>query len=195
MGSPGSAQGGAAGAPPRLHAVTDHAEFFGEFHVCTVPPADPSDPAAAYNSRFCEDYRATSFGNRNVLTTPGPVISQRTFRNFAVPLLDDIPERHPFCLNNPDCVTSSNFIWQETQDAAQLANDPCAFTALNAYEWTRVRPDPSIDIGGTILHRNVIFRGDAVPASPISVFEEPRSRAALGRASGRNAAMPARAAT
>ena len=170
----GSAQVAQLARPLDFTAVTDHAEFFGEFHVCTVPPADPSDPAADYNSPFCEDYRATSFGNRNVLTTPGPVISQRTFSNFAGPLLANIPERHPFCLNNPDCVTSSNFIWQETQDAAQLANDPCAFTALNAYEWTRVRPDPAIDIGGTILHRNVIFRGDAVPTSPISVFEAPR---------------------
>ncbi|MDH3686599.1 MAG: DUF3604 domain-containing protein [Myxococcales bacterium] len=160
--------------PLDFTAVTDHAEFFGEFHICTVPPADPEDPAAPYNNEFCEDYRATAFGNRNVLTTPGPIISQRTFGNFARPLRANIPERHPFCLDSPDCAASSNLIWQESQDAAQLANDPCAFTALNAYEWTRVRPDPAIDIGGTILHRNVIFRGDAVPANPISVFEAPR---------------------
>ena len=160
--------------PLDFTAVTDHAEFFGEFHICTVPPADPSDPAAAYNTPFCEDYRATSFGNRNVLTTPGPEISQRTFRRFAGPLRDNIPVRHPFCQDNPECVDSTNLIWQESQDATRLANDPCTFSALNGYEWTRVRPDPAIDIGGTILHRNVIFRGDAVPASPISVFEAPR---------------------
>ena len=60
--------------PLDFAAVTDHAEFFGEFHLCTVPPADPSDPAAAYNTEFCVNYRAVAFGNRNVLTTPGQEI-------------------------------------------------------------------------------------------------------------------------
>jgi len=169
----GSATTAQLDRPLDFTAVTDHSEFFGEFHICTVPPADPSDPDAAYNTDFCEDYRATSFGNRNVLTTPGPEISQRTFRNFAVPLLDEFPERHPFCRDNPDCVASTNLIWQETQDASQLANDPCTFSAFNAYEWTKADPDTTNNLGGRILHRNVIFRSDAVPASPISVFEEP----------------------
>ncbi len=44
---------------------------------------------------------------------------------------------------------------------------------MNAYEWTKVDPDITNNLGGRILHRNVIFRGDAVPASPISVFEAP----------------------
>ena len=170
----GSATVAQLARPLDFTAVTDHAEFFGEFHVCTVPPADPSDPDAAYNNEFCVDYRATAFGNRHVLTTPGPVISQRTFRNFAIPLLDEFPERHPFCQDNPDCVASTNLIWQETQDAAQLANDPCTFSAFNAYEWTKVEDDPSLTAGAAILHRNVIFRGDSVPSAPISVFEAPK---------------------
>jgi len=169
----GSATTAQLDRPLDFTAVTDHSEFFGEFHICTVPPADPSDPDAAYNTDFCVDYRAVSFGNRNVLTTPGPEVSLRTFRRFAIPLLDEFPERHEFCRDNPDCVASTNLIWEETQDAAQLANDPCTFSALNAYEWTKADPDTTNNLGGRILHRNVIFRGDAVPASPISVFEEP----------------------
>ena len=167
--------------PLDFTAVTDHAEFFGEFHVCTVPPADPSDPAAPYNSEFCTNYRAVAFGNRNVTTTPGPVISQEVFRAFAIPLLAVSPVRHPFCLDNADCVASANLIWQETQDAARLANDRCAFTAFNAYEWTKVQPDASVDVGGAILHRNVIFRGESVPTSPITVFEAPNTEVLWAR--------------
>ena len=70
-----SAQTAQLARPLDFTAVTDHAEFFGEFHLCTVPPADPSDPTEPYNDEFCENYRAVAFGNRNVLTTPGPEIS------------------------------------------------------------------------------------------------------------------------
>ena len=38
--------------PLDFAAATDHAEFFGEFRVCTVPGLD------GYNSDFCEDLRA-----------------------------------------------------------------------------------------------------------------------------------------
>jgi len=161
--------------PLDFTAVTDHAEFFGEFHVCTVPPADPSDPAAPYNSEFCTNYRAVAFGNRSLLTRPDPAVSQEVFRTFARPLLAVSPVRHPFCLDNPDCVASANLIWQETQDAARLANDRCAFTAFNGYEWTKVQPDAAVDQGGANLHHNVIFRGESVPASPITVFEAPNT--------------------
>ncbi len=180
--------------PLDFTAVTDHSEFFGEFHVCTVPPADPSDPDAAYNSEFCADYRGISFGNRNVLTTPGPEISQRTFRNFAVPLLDEFPERHPFCRDNPDCVTSTNLIWQETQDAAQLANDPCTFSAFNAYEWTKVRPRRPDDVGGESCTATSSSGVTPYPRAR-SPFSRSRKSSCSGSDSGRNAAMPARAAT
>jgi hypothetical protein len=161
--------------PLDFAAVTDHAEFFGDFHLCTVPPADLSDPAEAYNTEFCVNYRAVAFGNRNVLTTPGPEISVGVFRAFTAPLLGTPPTRNPICgPDDVDCLERANILWQETQDAAQLHNDPCAFSAFNAYEWTKGERDPSVTGGGAILHRNVIFRGDAVPPSPISVFEAPK---------------------
>ena len=161
--------------PLDFTAVTDHAEFFGEFHLCTVPPADPSDPTEPYNDEFCVNYRAVAYGNRNVFTTPGQEISLGVFRAFTAPLIEPVPMRNPICgPGDVKCVTGTSLLWQETQDAAQLANDPCTFSALNAYEWTKVEDDPTVTAGVAILHRNVIFRGDSVPPAPISVFEAPK---------------------
>jgi hypothetical protein len=173
FGSPAVAQ---LDRPLDFTAVTDHAEFFGEFHLCTVPPADPSDPTEPYNDDFCVNYRAVAFGNRNVLTTPGQEISLGVFRAFTAPLIEPVPMRNPICgPGDVDCIPGISILWQETQDAAQLANDPCTFSALNAYEWTKVEDEPSLNGAGVaILHRNVIFRGDAVPPAPISVFEAPK---------------------
>jgi hypothetical protein len=161
--------------PLDFTAVTDHAEFFGEFHTCTIPPLNPSDPTATYNDDFCVNYRAVAFGNRSILTTPGEVISQGVFQAFTAPLLEPVPMRNPICGQGGfACVFRASLIWQETQDAAQFANEPCTFSAFNAYEWTKVEDDPTLTAGAAILHRNVIFRGDSVPSVPISVFEAPK---------------------
>ncbi len=172
----GSAATAQLARPLDFTAVTDHAEFFGEFHVCTVPPADPSDPTEPYNDQFCADYRAVAFGNRNVFTTPGPAISVGVFRAFGAPLIEPVPMRNPICgPGDVDCLAGANILWQETQNAAALANDPCTFSAFNAYEWTKVEDESTLNgAGSATLHRNVIFRGDAVPSSPISVFEAPK---------------------
>jgi hypothetical protein len=161
--------------PLDFAAVTDHAEFFGELHLCTVPP-DPSDPAAAYNTEFCVNYRAVVEGNRSIISpTPPPEVSVGVFRAFTAPLAGNPPTRHPICgPDDVDCLPGANILWQETQDAAGLANDPCAFSAFNAYEWTKGERDPTVTSGAAILHRNVIFRGDSVPPTPISVFEAPK---------------------
>ena len=49
--------------------------------------------------------------------------------------------------------------WKRTVEAAERHNAPGAFTTFPAYEYTSSRE------GGN-LHRNVIFRGDAVPDYP-----------------------------
>ena len=54
--------------------------------------------------------------------------------------------------------------WSETIAAANRHNDPGAFTAFIAYEYT------SAGAGGIYenLHRNVVFRGERGPAAPFS---------------------------
>jgi len=161
--------------PLDFTAITDHAEFFGDLHLCSIPPADPDDPNEPYNGDYCVNFRATAFGNQNVLTTPGPEISIGVFQSFTVPLLEPIPARNPVCgADGAECLARSSLVWQETLDAADLANDPCTFSAIKAYEWTKVESDPSLPTGAAILHRNVIFRSDAATSAPISVFEAPK---------------------
>ena len=65
-------------------------------------------------------------------------------------------------LSEPDPPLESDKIvrnaWQEYTAVADSFNDPGRFTALIGYEWTSMQ-------GGSNLHRNVIFRGDATVAN------------------------------
>jgi hypothetical protein len=154
--------------PLDFTAVSDHAEFFGEFHLCTVP----GDPA--YNSPFCVNYRTVAFGNQDVTTAPPIQVVLGAFLQFAQPLVSPVPQRFPICgPGNASCLSRASLVWQESQDATNLANDPCLFTAFNAYEWTANTIFPDAPAGAN-LHRNVIFRNDSVPALPSSYFEAPR---------------------
>ena len=53
--------------------------------------------------------------------------------------------------------------WQETYEAADEANEPGKFTAFIGFEWTS-------NTGGNNLHRNVIFRENALRASLVEPF-------------------------
>ena len=57
--------------------------------------------------------------------------------------------------------------WRDTVKAAQRHNDPGAFTAFLAYEWTASTPAPE----AAAHHRNLIFRGGAAPTRPFRALD------------------------
>jgi hypothetical protein len=138
--------------PLDFAAVTDHAEQFGEVHICNTPGAPGND------SLVCQMYRhlpRVAFFLMN---------ARASFSK----------ERWSFCGEDDiHCLTAARGVWQEMQEAAEGAYDrspACRFTSFVAYEWTA-------SIGaGTNLHRNVIFRGDRVPGLPISWIETASAR-------------------
>lgn len=139
--------------PLDFAAVTDHAEFFGEYVLC-------SDPASAvYGERACQLFR----------TGGGEGMFQ-----FVKFLLTTKPERMPeICgANGSACIEPAASLWQTTRDMAEAAYDRssrCQFTSFIAYEHTGT-PDSNN------YHRNVIFRNDRVPERAISYIEAPRDR-------------------
>ena len=65
------------------------------------------------------------------------------------------------------CRVASGKSWQASRDAANAMRDTssaCRFTTFHAYEYTWT---PQL----SKIHRNVIFRNDAVPEIPVSSVE------------------------
>ncbi len=128
--------------------VTDHAEQFGEVRLCTTPGSPAYD---AFVCRMLRDWPRVAFFVMNTKT------------NFF-----SRPTRFEFC--GPDgvlCRDAARGPWQETRDAAEEAYDRsprCRYTSFTGYEWTG-------SAGSRNLHRNVIFRGTAVPDVPTTYLE------------------------
>jgi hypothetical protein len=132
--------------PLDFAAVTDHAELFGEVHVCNTPGA------AGHESMVCRVYRGwprLAFFYMNARGAP----------------------RFSFCGEGGSlCIEAGKGPWREMQRAAEEAYDrspACRFTSFVAYEWTKSAETASN------LHRNVIFRGDQVPEAPASSTDAP----------------------
>ena len=132
-------------SPLDFAAVTDHAELLGETSLCTTNPL--SDPACV------------GFANLN----PGSV-----FSTFGPAIFETSPSRHPLCgPGGVFCTSQAQSVWDVIRSAADEFEDPdgdCGFSSLIAYEWTAA-PLRSMH------HRNVIFRGGATPALPLSYVE------------------------
>jgi len=134
--------------PLDFAAVTDHAEQFGEVSICR-------DPAhAGYLSWVCRLYRSFPRAAFFLMNTNTSFFAQ--------------PTRFAFCgEQGADCLQAAGAVWRQILAAAEGAYDRsagCRFTSFAGYEWTGAS-------GSRNLHRNVIFRGAAVPALPTSYYE------------------------
>lgn len=124
-------------------AVTDHAEYFGERTICL------DEAHKEYNNPLCRDMR----NEEN-----NPEITRKVFENLIVnDMLSTHPTRAALCgKNGIDCKSAARAAWKEQQSLANSYYEPGEFTTFIGYEWTS-------SPGGANLHRNVIFRNEAVP--------------------------------
>ena len=137
--------------PLDFAAVTDHAEFLGEQLLCT----DPVSPS--YYSEKCQAIRNST----------APTNSPLGFK-----IMNPFPTRDAEICGDDfgRCAGAIAQGWSETIAAAEDWNDTspaCERTAFIAYEYSSFRM-------GSNLHRNVIFRGSAVPKRPVSYMDVQR---------------------
>ncbi|HEY5646688.1 MAG TPA: DUF3604 domain-containing protein, partial [Pseudomonadales bacterium] len=124
--------------PLDFAAVTDHAETWEITYSCT-------DPLYA-DVPYCRQLRS--------LRAAGD--GRGVFTEFLLPVVTaEPPVPAPFC-DALDCPEANVGQWRRVREAADAADEPCAFTALIGYEWTA-------SPGGRHWHRNVIFRSNSVP--------------------------------
>ena len=126
-------------APLDFMAVTDHDTWLGEVNICE----DESD--AAYDTPTCEQIRASNWFNTGAFEGRGRRPPDICGQGEATMTAGN------------KCYERARHLWQEIQRNADAFNEPGRFTTFPAYEWT------ATPAGYGHLHRNVIFRGDAVP--------------------------------
>ena len=136
--------------PLDFAAVTDHAEFFGEYALCTDTGSD------VYDVPSCKALRGKA---------------QDSYFAYIRTILAEEPERiDEVCgADGTACRAASVAPWTATQEMAEAAYDrssACAFTSFIGYEHTGT-PNASN------AHRNVIFRNSVVPERAISYIDAP----------------------
>jgi hypothetical protein len=136
--------------PLDFAAVTDHAEFFGEFAICT------NTSNKFYQTDTCRGLRGKDFAG---------------YFEFIKVVLDEEPRRiAEICgKDGSACIEAARSPWKATQDMAEAAYDrssACQFTTFIAYEYTGTT-------NANNIHRNVIFRNNIVPEQAISYIEAP----------------------
>jgi hypothetical protein len=136
--------------PLDFAAVTDHAEFFGEFALCTDATGE------FYEANACRGLRGQD---------------SASYFEYIKIVLDEEPSRiEEICgEDGAACFEASRSPWMATQDMAEAAYDrssACEFTSFIAYEYTGTT-------NANNLHRNVIFRNEIVPERAISYIEAP----------------------
>ena len=143
--------------PLDFAAVTEHAEWLGEYGLIVDPDYAPEDPEARER---VERYRATQIpgedGRAGDLHSMVEVVISGMVRPDPTRLNLGAPEK--------EVLEAGRTIWRRIVEIAESHNDPGRFTTLNGFEWT---PTP----GGVNFHRVIIFRGNDVPDLPLSNYE------------------------
>jgi hypothetical protein len=138
--------------PLDFAAVTDHAENQGAVSLCRTPGS------SAYATEACSEFREalSTLGDGGIEETfPRLRRAARAIRGEAVCGAD-----------GSLCLQAAADPWRETQEAATRWNEPHRFTTFVAYEYSPLPENSKV-------HRNVIFRNDAVIDLPISSDMEP----------------------
>ena len=147
-------------------AVSDHGMFLGVV-------SQWADPATALGQKpeaapFHHINAGSSFDRASIERRIA--LFRRDFGQFAGKPSGLIDALRAKAQNHP-ALSSAGFddavhrpAWRETIDAAERHNDPGAFTAFLAYEWTASTPEPEF----AAYHRNLIFRGEAAPKRPFT---------------------------
>jgi hypothetical protein len=139
------------GAPLDFAAITDHAEFLGEVHICQTPGT------AGYDSQTCKDFRKG--GAAEVRAWGTRLINEAGSKRHADACGAD----------GQACLAAAAKVWASMQQAAEEAYDRssrCKFVSFVGYEYTAT---PVV----TNTHRNVIYRNKHVTKLPISYYEQP----------------------
>jgi hypothetical protein len=138
------------GRPLDFAMVADHAELFGEVHMCSTPEFE------GYQSWQCMLYREWPWGAYYLF-------------NF----MSSMRAAHLGMCGEQDslCQLAAATPWADMQQAAEGQYDrssDCVFTTFIGYEWSGMQPG-----SGGNLHRNVVFRNSDVPPLPITFIDEP----------------------
>jgi len=148
--------------PLDFAALTDHASYQGEVALCTRKGSE------RYASEGCRIFR----GEVSVAESPlGEFGARVAAITSSLDIRQEIPARsEALCGDGAQtCLDAMAKVWREQQAAASRHYDrsaECSFTTFNAYEYTATP-------GLAKVHHNVIFRNDAVPASPTAWVDYP----------------------
>jgi hypothetical protein len=142
--------------PLDFAAVTEHAEWLGEYGLIVDPGYDPEDPAVR---AIVDRYRATRVPGQDGRAGDVHAMVEVVISGMVRP----DPTRLPIG-ELKEVLDAGRTIWRRIVEIAASHNDPGRFTTLNGFEWT---PTP----GGVNFHRVIIFRGDDVPDLPLSNYE------------------------
>ncbi len=130
-------------------AVTDHAEGMGALHTC-------------YDRSGGNYWGLDCIGVRHQVM----LIFPRLFANVQQSGGQLARSNEAMCGPGAvDCTSGAKSVWQDMQAAAREHYEPGYFTTFSGFEYS-----PTLMRGG-MLHRNVIFRGDAVPFNVFSAMD------------------------